>query len=88
MTPERLSEIAACEKRASFGPWDPQNDEYGYGILIGNGNRVGVDFDKQDREFIALARTAVPELLAEVERLKKENEELAFQCKYWRNRNE
>lgn len=76
MTPERLSEIRACCEKATKGPWYPQNDYYGYGILFNNGNRVGVDFDKQDREFIAMSREAVPELLAEVERLQKENETL------------
>lgn len=77
MTPERLAEIRACCEKATPGPWYPQNDYYGYGILFNNGNRVGVDFDKQDREFIAMSREAVPELIREIEWLQAEVEQLA-----------
>lgn len=82
MTPisaERLAEIRALESGATKGPWlrdgrcleylDPADGEplhLGY-IDVG---------EPADVAFIADARTAVPELLAEVERLRVELEQL------------
>lgn len=79
MTPERLAEIRAAAEAATEGPWvwiddkmwsrkasdweetfDPpiiQTDSGIYGPV------------ENDRAFISLSRTAIPELLAEIERL-------------------
>lgn len=81
----RLAEITAYERETRDGPWiladandgdgtppmwvlatsEAQNDDCDWAVHI----HVG---DKGVGEFIAMARTAVPELLAEVDRLTRE----------------
>jgi hypothetical protein len=83
MSPERLAEITACERETREGPWvladandgdgtpplwvvatsEAENEDCDWAVHI----HIG---DKGVGEFIAMARTAVPELLAEVERLR------------------
>lgn len=80
--PQRLAEITTCERETRPGPWiladandgdgtppmwvvatsEAENDDCDWAVRI----HVG---DKRVGEFIAMARTAVPELLAEVDRL-------------------
>ncbi|WP_326700242.1 hypothetical protein OG909_24920 [Streptomyces sp. NBC_01754] len=79
MTPDREQEIRAREQAATPGPWMRDDDQqrlerfvtdesgtldinFGY---LGNNNQA-------DTEFVADARSAVPELLAEVDRLRAE----------------
>ncbi len=71
MGEERLAEIAAVVAGASPGPW-LQVDGWTVSGPKGGGLsalRVAVDVgDPADGAFIAMARTAMPELLAEVQR--------------------
>lgn len=73
MSPERLAEFEAVEAAASAGPWvshgwtadGPQSVD-GCSELM-----ISVDVgDPADAAFIAMARNAIPELIAEVRRLR------------------
>jgi hypothetical protein len=86
MTPERLAELKALADAATPGPWEATNGSRAaiervegrvlvrhvhhdtMVILRPDGTRRAFAFE--DLPFIAAARTAVPELLAEVERLR------------------
>lgn len=78
MTPERIKEIRAAETAASPGPWLFQ-DCGNYQRVVQSVDDVIPVMDNEqyyptavgasDMRFCALARTAVPELLAEVDRL-------------------
>jgi hypothetical protein len=84
MTEERLAELEALEKGATAGPWLVTR-ESGQGWLIAtiegederqvnvvtNGTAPGIKtFPGADAALIAEARNALPELLAEVRRLR------------------
>ena len=80
MTPERLAEIRARVKATTEGPWsfhpnhafaDPSDPLY----VAGDGTVIADDISRKNNAvFIAHSRTDVPALIAEVERLRKENE--------------
>lgn len=80
MTPERIAELRALADAATSGPWrvrwfpvDTVTGEGGdYVVEAGDINGHAEElicYGDWDGDFIAAARTAVPELLAEVERL-------------------
>ncbi|WP_098892234.1 hypothetical protein [Streptomyces sp. or3] len=79
MTPDREQEIRAREQAATPGPWQSDGAEI-YGTLGGVlmvdlwvGETLDVENQERsnaDASFMADARSAVPELLAEVERLR------------------
>lgn len=81
MTTERLEEIKRREQAASKGPWARDKSDHTGSQVIARGNHVigwhhrhGRQIDSQvvnDWEFMAHARQDVPDLVAEVERLKK-----------------
>ncbi len=76
MDTEYLAEIKAREQAATPGPW-----KVGISALITDANGHALFFGedaKGNADFIAHARTDIPALVAEVERLKAESEE-------WRN---
>lgn len=82
MPPERLDAIRAREGAATKGPWCTdgaeiyQGDEYlpGLSEWIGETCRADEgDGGKADAAFVAAARSDVPALLAEVDRLRTEN---------------
>ncbi|MFJ9112958.1 hypothetical protein [Streptomyces sp. NPDC102283] len=85
MTPDREQEIRTREQAATPGPWESDGAEI-YGTLGGVlmvDLWVGETLDVEDQErsnadaaFMADARSAVPELLAEVDRLRAEIAEL------------
>lgn len=85
LSADRLAEYAALAEAATPGPWCTdaweiyQGSEYQPGISewIGEtcrGRIEGLSQDKADAAFVAAARSAVPELLAEVERLRAERD--------------
>ncbi|MGH3585039.1 MAG: hypothetical protein ACRDQ0_01845 [Pseudonocardia sp.] len=92
LTPEREQEIIAREQAATPGPWESDGAEI-YGTLGGIlmlDLWVGetLDVDNQDRSnadaaFIADARSAVPELLAEVADLRAALAEQAVATKHY-----
>ncbi len=69
MTEERIAQLEALCTQAEKGPW--VDDEEG-GISVQWGEPLGGMFTRNDAEFVAEARTALPEALAEVRRLKAE----------------
>lgn len=89
LTPEREQEIRTREQAATPGPWESDGAEI-YGTLGGIlmlDLWVGETLDVEDQErsnadaaFIAAARSAVPELLAEVDRLRTRVAELEAQA--------
>lgn len=81
---KKLREL--CEK-ATPGPWEWQySEKWGtsvfndtLGVITAYTNERGnpdITIAEEDLEFIAAARTALPELLDEVEMLRKENQEM------------
>lgn len=83
-----LEEIKAREQTATPGPWEyVDNGFYGYivpqgkdmdSMIAGGEPCEGRICDGPDTQFIAHARTDIPALIAEAERLTKEN--VALQC--------
>lgn len=75
MTPERLQELKELCEKASPGPWDDEISStdcgsFEYSTGPWHDQRGGdTDFAKRDAVFIATARTALPELIAEVDNL-------------------
>lgn len=72
MNTQRLSEIKERAEKATVGPWRSEADEQGHFVTVFNydhGEYFAVS-DKADAEFVAHARQDVPDLIAEVERLK------------------
>ncbi|MFJ1900451.1 hypothetical protein [Streptomyces sp. NPDC088115] len=79
LTPDREREIHALERAAASGPWQSDGAEI-YGTLgdtlmldLWVGETLDIDNQAQSNanaSFIAAARSAVPDLLAEVERLR------------------
>lgn len=84
MTPEKLSEWKKLAEAATEGPWKYNEHARDDNVFSGNrriadvyGARIGgTEQNAANATFIAAARTAVPELIAEVERLQRKNEEL------------
>ena len=76
MDAKYLAEIKAREQAATRGPWEMSNEPKGSGFFGTIHGKAGVSFsgNRADNEFIAHARTDIPALLAEVERLTKEIE--------------
>jgi hypothetical protein len=86
MTPERFAEIEALERQTSAAPWEVRTSyRRGTTTLVmvelirppKSGSNAPVvktwkTHELADVEFIAESRTAVPELLAEVRRLRRE----------------
>lgn len=83
MTHERLAEIKARAEAATPGPWHV-NGPYASmdtpTILDDNGGILGrtthYAWMRENAAFMAAARSDVPDLVAEVERLRAENERL------------
>jgi hypothetical protein len=76
VTDERLAEIEARCNDATPGPWSAVRDHNGHWRVVwphsqnGSVARDGKVFDDYDAAFIAAARDDVPDLLAEVRRLR------------------
>lgn len=70
MDTKRLQEIKARADAATPGPWELYDNAGGVEVNDGNGTYFSVGNDA-DAEFIVHARTDIPTLVAEVERLKK-----------------
>lgn len=66
MTPSRLAEIKALADAATPGPWLSRDGE----VFRPDFTGIAHEVDDDDSDFIAASRTAVPELVAEVERLR------------------
>lgn len=89
LSPGREQEIRAREQAATPGPWESDGAEI-YGTLGGVlmidlwvGETLDIDNQEQsnaDAAFIAAARSAVPVLLAEVDRLRAQVVELEAQA--------
>ena len=84
MTPAERAEIAARAEAATPGPWATESMDgfhylsHGIGdsLLTVDDDEIGCVENKGDSTFIAHARTDIPRLLAEVERLAAENARL------------
>lgn len=72
MTNEKLQEINGRAEKATPGPWDDA-----YGAVYADGYQVCDVVLENDVPFIKFARTDIPDLIAEVERLRNSNEVLA-----------
>lgn len=64
ITPEQLAQWKTLEEKATKGPWEDRT-----GIFSLPDEPPGTSLYSPDAAFIAAARTAVPLLIAEVERL-------------------
>ena len=85
MTPSRLSELKELAEKATAGPWKwwtsnswrrLKRDSLGItqNVLepyVCRDGHPDLSISEEDMDFIAAARTAVPELVAEVERLRE-----------------
>lgn len=74
MNAEKLNAIKERAEKATPGPWNSSGDYDGY-IYSQEDTRTKIcdDFRTQaDEEFVKHARQDIPELVAEVERLRKE----------------
>lgn len=70
MTHDELQAIKARAAAATPGPWSVNNTDPDV-VLDSDGRFVGRADEDADAEFIAHARTDVPALIAEVERLRE-----------------
>ena len=85
MNDERLTELRALADAATSGPWKvsdtPLAPDFENAWVVLEDGRDGLhagydgQFSVADAAFIAASRTAIPELLDEVERLRAELEE-------------
>lgn len=75
MDAKYLAEIKAREQAATPGPWHHDKDCLDY-IRDTNGSNICMIYQREDDAFIAHARTDIPALVAEVERLAEENEKM------------
>jgi len=90
MTPEKLSRWKKLAEAATEGPWTYSgyfaDAHFGIDPLFFY-SQGETDFPKSitedDLSFIAEARTAVPELIAEVERLQRELEDAKDEIQFW-----
>ena len=84
LTDERIAEVEARCSNATPGPW--ASYEYmvlntsEYSIVVCDSGENGES--EKDAEFIAHARTDIPDLLAEVKALKAEKESMASVSTY------
>ncbi|WP_143668323.1 hypothetical protein [Streptomyces sp. f150] len=83
LTPEREAEIRAREGAATPGPWMRDDDQRRLERFVTNeSGTLDINFgylgnnNQADTEFVADARSAVPELLAEMDRLRARSEKL------------
>lgn len=87
MTPERLAELKALAEKATRGPWSVSwlrgalrqicrnvDPDCFWCPDDGEDTASALTPDKHDAEFIAASRVAVPELIAEVERLRNQTD--------------
>jgi hypothetical protein len=74
LTDKRIAEIKAAEAAATDGPWEASDE---YILQVSNRRTVGLC---HDAAFIALARTAVPDLLTDREALTAEIETMRDAC--------
>lgn len=80
MTHEQIEAIRERAEKATEGPWNWDGD-FTYtkrGMLeplIWESEYKGIGVEETDADFIAHSREDIPALLAEVERLQKQNEE-------------
>lgn len=89
LTDERIAEIRAAEEKATPGPWVRHDTYTHHGIAthspstrayLHSGREKRIAYVSKtpdcafDLDFIALSRTAVPELLAEIERLRADRD--------------
>lgn len=94
MTPEQLDEIEARANQATEGPWvvttcrceHPGLKPSEHGVLATKTSGMLADFceslnDENDAEFIATARTDIPQLVAEVRRLRSQTQQLLTDLK-------
>ncbi len=86
MTPEELARLKALCEAASPAPWHIGHidEEWLYPLMDvddADGANVGENIYSSNAPFIAAARTAMPLLIAEVERLSSENADLHLTCK-------
>jgi len=91
MADAELEAIKARVEAATPGPWDASApDEDGESIVGAPGEWWDWDHTTcehyDDAVFIAHARTDVPALVAEVERLRAANDRLAQRIGYWHSR--
>lgn len=76
MTPQELDEIRTRCDAATSGPWLIEVDEFGIDVLA-NGRLLSTNTGREslvsveEAIFIANARSDIPDLLAEVERLRE-----------------
>lgn len=81
MTPERIAELRALAEAATPGPWLPDMNRRPHGVgndyatLVTQGDALVCDtwnqpFSNADGRFIAAARTALPEALDAIERVR------------------
>ena len=78
MTPQELDALQALCDGATAGPWINSGDILFYhtapdrsSVLLGDGEGGGAYAATCDLDFIAAARTALPQLIAEVRRLQE-----------------
>jgi hypothetical protein len=76
MTDEKLTELAELTAKATPGPWCCDV----FGCVTAAGDEP-VPQDEHDGRFIAACRTALPELLAEVQELTAEVQELTAELR-------
>jgi hypothetical protein len=85
-----IEEIKAREQAATPGPWVSIFDLKGFtvydmsgekGVIIAKLRNSKCKYKQPDADFISHARTDIPALLAEVERLTEENDVLKSECK-------
>lgn len=74
LTEQQLNQIKIRADAATPGPWDVDDDD-GFVIVPGVADMCAAR-DERDRAFIANARTDIPALLDEVQRLRVENARL------------
>jgi predicted phage gp36 major capsid-like protein len=82
VTPERIAKLRALCEAATPGPWErldldgAPTPRVGYRIVSGGIERSHIAAEsRKDAALIAAARSALPEALAEIERLTKERDE-------------
>lgn len=75
MTPDRIAELRALCDAATKGPWRHSSEGAGWAVLGPEWEHLvqlgELDTDLDLAVFIAAARTALPEALDEIERLRK-----------------
>ncbi len=73
MTDERLAELERLADAATPGPWEPLTPASGKWVCSLAPGAIGMAWRRNhtnDAAFVAAARTAIPELIAEVRRHK------------------